>query len=43
MTRIAKIDRVMAELEQCREEHSFGAALGELDWLCELHRLLYEF
>ncbi len=29
MSRLAQIDRVMAELEQCRLEHSFGAALGQ--------------
>jgi hypothetical protein len=42
MNRLEQIYRVMQELELCRAEHSFGATLGELDWLSELHRLLHE-
>ena len=39
---LEQIDRAMQELALCRAEHSLGAIIGELDWLAELHRLLYE-
>jgi hypothetical protein len=42
MERLEQIARTMRELEQCRTDHSLGAIIGELDWLTELHRLLYE-
>ncbi len=42
VTRLEQIDRVMQELEQCRADSSMGSAIGELDQLTELHRLLYE-
>lgn len=43
--RIAQIVRATEELNRCVNERgkgSFLATLGELDWLTELHRLLYE-
>jgi len=42
MERLEAITRCMDELAKCRCSRSFGAALGELDWLSELHDLLYE-
>ena len=40
--RLEQIDRAMQEIALCRAEGSLGAIIGELDWLTELHRLLYE-
>ena len=42
MDRAEQIDRAMQEIALCRAEGSLGAIIGELDWLTELHRLLYE-
>ena len=42
MERLEQIARAMREIELCQAEGSLGAILGELDWLTELHRLLYE-
>ena len=44
MHRVDQIDRVMKELEACRRSAAPGDAgpvIGELDWLEELHYLLY--
>ena len=44
MNRVDQIDRVMKELEACRRSAAPGDAgpvIGELDWLEELHYLLY--
>lgn len=41
MERLMLITRCCDELASCRTSRSFGAAIGELDWLSELHDLLY--
>lgn len=41
VTRIEQITKVMDELAACRGDACLGALIGELDWLAELHRLLY--
>lgn len=46
--RVAAIDRCMSELDRLRHSRGlpdlsdrWGVTIGELDWLEELHRLLY--
>ncbi len=41
INRIEQITKVMDELAACRGDSCLGALIGELDWLAELHRLLY--
>ena len=45
MNRLDQIDRVMGELAECRASYASGdpllVLLGEMDWLEELHILLY--
>lgn len=44
MLRLSQVNRVMMELEACRRnaaQGDWGVLLGELDWLEELHDLLY--
>jgi len=42
--RIDQIERCMDELERCRAEQHKNplATIGEMDWLEELHRLIFE-
>ncbi len=46
--RLDAIDRCMGELDRLQHSHGlpdlsdrWGVSIGELDWLEELHRLLY--
>jgi hypothetical protein len=48
--RLTQISRAVQELNRCIDEQpnartledKWGVFLGEADWYCELHRLLYE-
>ena len=47
--RLFNINRAVAEVHRCQDAmpgmghpDALGCALGELDWIAELHRLLHE-